>query len=161
MKDYSYCEYVIYNFVKSDNECVLVNWYALGYSSLNSANISFRSAIDKFNFDCYVITRRGNLYLIKNGCEVPEVLPQIKRRDKLNKPKIWIDNFYKSHLEIVEIPFVQLGYESSSSCYYAIKRAILNSEYFEEIGINHSNKRVFIFKYPKNEDFYEFIYCKE
>lgn len=163
MGRYSYCEDLIYRFIKSNSECILVNWYNLGYSSLNSANKSFRLAIDKFEFNCHVITHRGDLYLIKNGCEVPERLPKKKIRDRSNKPEIWVDKFYKSSLKMVQIPWMKLDYASSSSCYNAIKRAILNYEYSEDIAIFLKNDDVFMVKCLETdgfEEFYEFVYCE-
>lgn len=156
-------EHIIQEFMKSKEDFVCINWHKLGYNSVASARTSFINFLSCKLYNCYVMSRGNDVYLVKNGysvptdCLNPKTIITINRKQQLFMNRAKIEKFLESDLSIIEVPWIDLDYVTCGSCYESIKNTIRRYEYDSEIGIFRQKSRVFLFKYPKKDDFEQII----
>ena len=66
---YAHCKAMrtIEEFMRSEHEAVQLKYDTKEYTSVASAQSTYRRAIRKLHVDCVVLTRQGKVYLIKGG----------------------------------------------------------------------------------------------
>ena len=66
---HSYCKAmkIVEEFMKSEHEAAQLEFEPGEYSNAASAQSTYKRAINKLHANCFVIVRRGKVYLIKGG----------------------------------------------------------------------------------------------
>lgn len=62
---------LIEDFIKSFDAYRIINWEYLGYCDHTSARSCLERTIKKCDYPCHMARDGQNLYIVRNGCEIP------------------------------------------------------------------------------------------